>query len=377
MATPPSVVIVGGGTMGLAAAWRLAQRNVPVTVLDAHDGPHEHGSHSGFTRVIRQAYHEGSEYVPLVQRADDGWCELERGCNESLLVRSGLVEFGAPGDEGFAASVEACRAHGIEHELSTAEIARDRWPFAVPDGSTANFTSSGGYLRVVPCLDTLRRAAVDLGAEVRSGVRVDRVDPLEPAAILANGERVCADRLVVAAGVGTAALLRDATPPSIVALRRVLLWLGVPPEQQAAFRSLPVWAGFVPDGFFYGFPYGDDGIEGLKVACHTSKTIPGLDDAIDPATLDRSLRLSDLEPVERFLATYFPAAGQRIVGHRVCMYGATPDWNFIVDRHPNAPKTIVAAGFSGHGFKFAPAIGSLVAEMLLDQANARFGFEYR
>lgn len=377
MGTPRSVLIVGGGTMGLAAAWRLAQRGVAVTVLETHDGPHEYGSHSGFTRVIRQAYHEGSEYVPLVQRADEGWCELQRGCDEELLVRSGLVEFGAPDDEGFAASIQACRAHGIEHEVSPPAIARSRWPFTIPDDYEANFTPSGGYLRVVPCLNALRRAATRLGAKIRSGIRVDRVDLETPAAVLTTGERVRADRLVVAAGVGTRALFRDANPPSVVALRRVLLWLGIEPALREALRSIPVWAGFVPDGFFYGFPYGDEGLSGLKVACHTSKTIPRLDEPIDPAELDRELHRTDVAPVEKFLATHFPEVGHQIIGHRVCMYGTTPDWNFIVDRHPDSPATLIAAGFSGHGFKFAPAIGSLVEEMVLDGAEPRTGFEYR
>ena len=110
------VVVVGGGTMGIASAWSLARRGHQVTVLERFEHRHEYGSHGGFTRIIRQAYHEGSDYVRVVRAADRLWTELEERCGEQLLVRCGLLEFGPPDDPEFVAAVRSLEAHGIAHE---------------------------------------------------------------------------------------------------------------------------------------------------------------------------------------------------------------------------------------------------------------------
>jgi monomeric sarcosine oxidase len=362
------VLIVGGGTMGLAAALDLARRGASVTVLERHDIGHDLGSHSGFTRVIRHAYHEGAHYVPLVQEADAAWLELEKQAGDKLLARTGLLEFGPLGEAAYHEVLAAVSDHGIEHELMDGADARKRWPIEVPDGWSACFTPSGGYLRVGPCFTAMRAAAEAAGAVFRTGVAVAGLDLAKrPTVLLEDGTKVDADKIVVTAGVGLAQLFPDLVP-ELACLRRVLVWTTPAPEHVQRLAAMPVWCAFTPEGFFYGFPHGNEGITGLKLALHRSDAVADLDDPIDPAAIDRSLRDTDLGPLDDFMHLYFPAAQGEVAGHRVCMYTTTPSWDFVVDRHPQCADVVIAGGFSGHGFKFAPAIGRLVGDLLL--ANA-------
>ncbi len=355
--------------MGLAAAMQLARRGASVTVIERHDIGHDLGSHSGFTRVIRHAYHEGSAYVPLVREADAAWLELQKDAGDTLLVRTGLLEFGPQGEAAFHDLMAAVAEHDIEHELIDGAEARKRWPIEIPDGWSACFTPSGGYLRVGPCFTAMRRAAEAAGATFRTGVGVAAVHAGKRASIeLEDGSKVEGDKVVVTAGVGLPKLLPGVVP-GLACLRRALVWTTPAPQFTERLAALPVWCAFTPEGFFYGFPYGKEGITGLKLALHRSDAFPELDEPIDPATVDRSLLDTDRGPLEDFMHLYFPAAEGEIAGHRVCLYCTTPSWDFVVDRHPQQSDIVIAGGFSGHGFKFAPAIGRLVADLALDNAD--------
>jgi monomeric sarcosine oxidase len=371
------VGIVGGGTMGLAAAWALARRGASVTVFERHGHHHELGSHGGFTRVIRHAYHEGSQYVRLVLEADRLWTELAVRCGQSLLVRCGLLEFGATDDPQFEAANAALRAHALPHELLAAPAARQRFPFAVPDEFAACFSPDAGYLRVGPCLDALRDEAVAAGAVVASPVRVREVEPggEAPTVVLDDGRVFGFDRIVVAVGAWAGKVVAgvlERGPARIAALRRVLAWTTPEPESIPALRAMPVWGAFVPEGFFYGFPHTDEGICGLKLACHENRDPAAafMDEPVDPDTVQRTVDARDLAPLQRFLARYLPRGAGPVVASKVCMYGSSRSGDFLVDFHPADPTILLVTGFSGHGFKFAPVIGELVADKVQNGESA-------
>ncbi|MCR9165616.1 MAG: N-methyl-L-tryptophan oxidase [Nannocystaceae bacterium] len=363
----PHVIVVGGGAAGLACAWRLGERGAKVTVLDPRRAPHDEGSHGGFTRVTRHAYHEGTSYVPLVREADDAWCGLERTPGE-LLVRTGMIEFGPVDDADFMAVLEACRACDIEHTMLDAAALRERYPVEVPDAWQGCFTPSGGYLRVGACLEAMRARAEAHGAQVRTGARAVAV---EPGRVVLEDGHVEGDHIVLAAGVGTPSLMPD-PGCKLSVVRRLLFWI----RPRVAAPSLPVWGAMTPGGFFYGFPHGNEGVLGMKLACHTSAAIPGLDEPIEVESVDRSLRPEDWAPVEAFLRAHLPSLGTERIEHKVCMYTVTPSWDFLVDRHPSIPRLTVVSGLSGHGFKFAPALGRLAAALVLDGEAAQPEFAW-
>ena len=373
----PQVVIVGGGTMGLAAAWALTRRGHAVTVLERHGLVHDLGSHGGHTRVIRQAYHEGSSYVPLVREAEADWLALGQRAGQTLLVRCGLLEFGPDDDPEFRAAIDVCEACGVEHTLMDAATARARWPVQMPDDWRACLSRSGGYLRVVACLRAFASEAKAAGATIRTNTRVHAIESTgDGVSIAIDGETLVADRVVVASGAWLPELLPDTAVAKLVRMRRVLAWTSPDEVHRATLAAMPVWGAFVPEGFFYGFPFNEEGIAGFKLACHTTSALDFLNDPIDPETVDRDAHPRDLQILETFVERYLPLARGPWAQTKVCMYGVTPSWDFLVDRLPADPRIVVAGGFSGHGFKFAPAIGRLVADLVDSDAAPETDFSF-
>jgi monomeric sarcosine oxidase len=360
------VIVVGGGTMGVASARSLAQRGHAVTVLERHEIVHDLGSHGGYTRVIRQAYHEGTGYVPLVREAEAQWLQLGDACGESLLVRSGLLELGPDDDPQYRAAIDVCDACEVEHEVVDAATARARWPIELPDDWTACFSPSGGYLRVAACLRAMADDARNHGAEIRTGCGVAQIEPRGPAieVRLEDGSTQLADRVVVTAGAWLPRLLAVKWRAHLRCLRRLLAWTRPSEAHRRRLAAMPVWGAFVRDGFFYGFPWVDEGVDGFKLACHTSPVLDFLDVPVDPDTVDRTADGQTLAVLEAFLGEYLPAAAGPWVATKACLYTVTPHWDFLIDRLPDDPRIVVAGGFSGHGFKFAPAIGRLVADLI-------------
>lgn len=369
---PLRVIVVGGGTMGLASAWALARRGAAVTVLERFGHVHDRGSHSGHTRIIRHAYHEGSSYVPLVQQADREWLALGRRVGQELLRRTGLLLFGPPEDHELRAAIGACRDHDLPHELLPGDEASARWPFAIPQGYLACFDPSGGYLRVKPCMDALAHEARAAGAVLRYGVHVVGFDHAKQLLVrLGDGTQLPADRVVVTAGAWLPELFPWLLDGRLVRQRRILAWTEPAPEHHAALAAMPAWGAFLPEGFYYGFPYGDEGTRGLKLAVHTSARQPALSTPVDPDTVDRQAHPADLDPLHRVLAEHLPQGLGPFTATQACLYTNSPSMDFVIDRLPGDARVIVAGAFSGHGFKFGPAIGLHVAELLLDDAAPR------
>lgn len=360
------VLVVGGGTMGLATAWALARRGAKVRVLERFGHVHTRGSHSGETRVIRHGYHEGSDYVRLVDRADRAWVELEERVGRPLLRRRGLVEFGVTDHPEFSAAREALEANGIEHEMLDARELARRWPLRMPEAWTATYSPRCGYLEVPACLDAFRDEASAAGVAFEWGTRVmEIVRGDSPALTLEDGRVLRADRIVVAAGAYAAALLpglgnRGPRGP-VRALRKVLGWVEPAAASVSALTEMPVWAAFRDDGFFYGFPHIAG--QGFKLACHT---VAVESEVVDPESERAPVGAEELLPLAAFLADHIPSAGDRWARSETCLYGQSADGHFIVDLDPRCASIVHCLGFSGHGFKFAPVIGEMAAQLALD-----------
>ena len=349
-------VVIGLGAMGSAAADALARRGARVLGLDRFAPPHPHGSSHGRSRVIREAYFEHPLYVPLVRRAYELWHELEQDSALSLLTRTGLVSLGPRGSEVVAGARRSAEEHAIAHEDLTPREVRARWPaLNAADDADALYETRAGLLAVEECLTALQERARASGAvlladEPALGWSADGSGVAVRTARATYGAGVA----VISAGAWAATLLPGLRLPLQVE-RQVVHWYapreGAPPLT-AARCPIVLWQ---PDegGVFYTAP--DTG-HGLKAALHHGgeTTEPG---AVPPPTE------KDEEVSRALLARLLPTAGGRLLDARTCLYTNAPDGHFVIDRHPDHAQVIVASPCSGHGFKFAPAVGEVLAEL--------------
>jgi monomeric sarcosine oxidase len=359
------VIVLGGGTMGTAAAWELGKRGVRALVLERFQHVHSFGAHGGKTRIIRHAYAEGADYVPLVLRADQLWQELEAESGERVLIRSGGLELAAPGHGHARAARASANAHAIPYEWLTAAEANRRWPaFSIPADWEVLFSPGAGFLLTEPALSAMAAAAR------RRGVVINEHEAAEAWGADASGAWVrsardtyLADRLIVTAGAWAGPLLADLGLPLTIQ-RKVLWWIAVADPDPFAPERFPIFITDSPFGEIYGFPV--FGHPGLKIANHAGGEPTTAD------TVDRTVRDEEKADVVALARLLFPSVGERVLESAVCLYARTPDTDFILDRHPEWPNVVVGAGFSGHGFKFATAVGEHLVELALDSTAPPF-----
>ncbi len=358
--TTYDAAVIGLGAMGSASAYQLARRGQRVLGLEAFDRGHTLGSSGGLTRVIRLAYYEHPDYVPLLQRAWDLWRELEAASGEELLLETGGLYLGPPDGELFTGSLRSARTHALAHEVLDARAIAERFPMLrIAESWRGLFEPQAGLLRPERCIEANLRLAEARGAELRFGERVRswRADGAG-LAIVSDQGAYSAERLVIAAGAWIAGLVPELGP--LLSVERVpLFWfepLGDP--GLLAPERLPVYiVEGDEDGAFYGFPYLAD--QGLKVARHHSGV------ACDPDTVDRGAKFDDEERVRRFLRRHLPSGDGPLRGTKVCLYTNTPDLDFVIDRRAEVPVAYASA-CSGHGFKFASVVGEILADLVLD-----------
>jgi len=352
------VIVVGGGGMGTAAAWRLARRGARALVLEQFSVGHDRGSSHGESRIIRLAYFEHPDYVPLLRAAYALWRETEAASGEPLLTITGGLELGPEAGLLVRGNLASARLHGLEHELLDAAAIRARFPaFGAETGVAGVFQPESGVLAVERCVRAQAALARAAGAEVREGVTVRAVLP-DGAGVRVESDAGTfrAARAVVTAGAWAGRLLAGLGLPLAVA-RQTVAWFAPRRPELFVPGRFPIFIWERPEGFFYGFPI--VGRPGVKVARH------GGGATATPETVDRRFRAEDEAPLRRFLETCLPEAAGALLGGSVCLYTNTPDADFVIDRHPEAPQIAFAAGFSGHGFKFAPVVGAILADLAL------------
>ncbi len=355
------VIVVGGGGIGAAAACHLARRGARVLVLDRFPIAHARGSSHGQTRLIRLAYFEHPDYVPLLRSSYELWRELEGATGRTLLVENGLLMAGPPDGEVITGSVRSAEVHGLTIERLSPTEAMRRFPvFSLPDDWSAVYEPRGGHLFVEECVRAHADEAIRAGARFDIGVTVTgwRSDGRDAVVETDRGEYV-AGRLVLAPGAWATGLLR-LPAVRLEVLRKALFWYRPRADAAAAFAPdrLPCFAFDMPEGFYYGFPAIDG--RGVKVAEHTGgRTVS------DPLAVDRGIDDVERLSVEQAIAERIPSLGRDLADHAACLYTMSPDRHFLLGPHPQHDGVAIAAGFSGHGFKFAPVIGEAIADLAL------------
>lgn len=356
-------IVLGAGAVGSATLWQLARRGLRVLGIDRFAPPHDRGSSHGQTRIIRQAYFEHPDYVPLVLESYRLWAELQQRAGRPLLRETGLVELGPADGVVVPGVLRAAHEHGVAVEQLSAREVEQRWPaLRVPEDLAGVFEPRAGLLHVEECVRAQLAAADDAGAELRVGVEAFHWSAdARGVFVETSAGRFAADRLVVTAGAWAGTLL-SGLGVRLEVRRKPLLWFAMRDACAHADAGFPCYLFELPTGVFYGFPAIDD--RGLKAAEHTAGDV-----VADPLHVDRRLRDADRAPVEAFLQAHLPAGQTPCREHAVCLYTMSPDEHFIVDRHPQHDRVAFAAGLSGHGFKFAPALGAALADLAMNGAT--------
>jgi sarcosine oxidase len=350
-------IVIGLGGMGSAAAYELARRGRRVLGLEQFEFVHRRGSSHGRSRIIRKAYYEHPSYVPLVLRAYEKWYDLEQLLGQRLLTECACLTLGPAGGELVTGVLSAAAEHNLELRELTPRQRRLAYPaFAVPEHYAALVEPGAGILAVEECVRAQLDAAVQFGAELheKENVLAWMIEN-DSAIVQTDRGQYVAKKLIVAAGAWAGHLLRDLGVPLTV-MRQVQLWFR--PHRPAMFRRdrFPVFLLDAPEGAFYGMPMLDD--LSVKLAQHY-----GAPELAGPGDVDWTSHKADEVPVRQFADRYLPGQLGELSSAEVCQYTLSPDRHFIIDVHPQFSNVSFACGFSGHGFKFASAVGEVLADL--------------
>lgn len=361
---PYDVAVAGLGGMGSAVLAGCATRGAAVVGLDQFERGHTLGSSSGKSRLIRKAYFEDPAYVPLLLRAYELWRDLERETRVKLLRITGLLMVGEEASEVIRGSLRSAREHSLPIDLLDKRDIKARYPtLQVHDGEVGVFEPGGGVLNPERAIEAQLTVASARGAKMRFGVVMKSWQATNDGFEINfdDGTTASARVLVLTLGPWFKAALNSLGIP-LRLQRNIQAWFS-PRTRAYDASSFPA---FLLDrktlpAPLYGFPdFGD----GLKAAFH------GYGDFIDIENFDREIENKcDIDPLARCLEEWMPGAVGDLREAKPCLYSLTPDEHFVIDHHPSYQNLILCGGFSGHGFKFAPVIGEIGADLALDGAS--------
>ena len=363
--TTYDAIVVGVGGMGSAALYHLAARGKRVLGLERFDIPHDYGSSHGLTRIIRLAYYEHPSYVPLLGRSYALWRALQVEAGEQLLHITGSVDAGPAGGAIVEGSRTSCELHGLPHEVLTGADLRKRWPgYGLPDETAAIFQPEGGFLLPERCIVSHVFGALARGAEVRAREGVLSWERLSSGGVRVRTDRGSyeAGKLVITAGPWASQLLPELALLAVPE-RQVLAWLQPSRPELFSPERFPVFNLAVPEGRFYGFPVFS--VPGFKFGKYHH-----LEETVNPDTVNRECTPQDEALLRSFAEKYFPHGAGPTMALKTCMFTNSPDEHFIIDRHPEHADVALAAGFSGHGYKFCSVVGEILADLAVDGETA-------
>jgi sarcosine oxidase len=352
-------VVVGLGALGSATAYQLANRGFEVLGLEQFELGHNRGASHDTSRILRRSYHTPA-YVRLAGEAYDDWAALSEAAGEQLVTTTGGLDLFPPNAAipmaDYTSSLAEC---GVSYELLDAPSVAARWPrVRLPDGGVALYQADTGIVHAAKTVATMQRLAVDRGAELRehAPARVVAAGPTGVELETPNGPVRCR-RLVVTADAWTNDVLAaiGAQLPLTVTQEQVTYFV---PDRPADFEpgAFPVWI-WMDEPSFYGFPtYGEASVKAGQDVGGTITTATDRTFTPDSANLDQ---------LTGFMTATFPGSTQEVLRTVTCLYTLTPDRDFVVGALPAHPNIFVGLG-AGHGFKFTPAFGRLLADLAVD-----------
>lgn len=357
-------IIIGIGSMGAAACYELACRGQRVLGLEQFDIPHEKGSHAGQSRIIRKAYFEHPDYVPLLKQSYRNWRAFEKHTSQRFFHQTGILYFGKSDNENIRGIRNSARIHALEIESLSHHQQKSQYSsFEIPGDFDAIFEPDAGFVTPERAIKRYAEEAVKNGAIIKTNTQVlSWKKASDGITVVTADETYTCDKLVITAGAWTSQVIPQ-LKVGLNVTRQYVAWVMPPDPDAFSPDRFPCW--FVEDpthGTFYGFPFlsyeSFGGPSGLKLAHH----YPG--SSCSPSTPAPEISSGEEDIIRNFLRTYLPAAGDKLVAVKSCLYTYTPDTHFIIDVLPGHGKDVViACGFSGHGFKFVPVVGEVLADL--------------
>ncbi|MBL7738369.1 MAG: N-methyl-L-tryptophan oxidase [Chitinophagaceae bacterium] len=361
------VIVIGVGSMGAAACYYLAKRGYKVLGIEQFDITHEFGSHAGQSRIIRKAYFEHPDYVPLLQRAYANWSDLEKENGEQVYYQAGLVYFGSPEHEMIKGVKRSAGLYNIPLNVSDSKSAARQFPaFSIPGDFESLFEPEAGFITPEKVIKLYARLANSYGATIHIGEKaISWKKTGDSITVQTDKDIYHCGQLIISSGAWSgklAPVFREA----IKATRQFVAWVRPKKEKGFLLNEFPCWmiADDERPGCYYGFPvlpedqFGEP--NGLKLAYH----YPG--EISDPDRVNRETTADDMENIRYVMDKYLPGIFDSVVATKTCLYSNTPDEHFIIDRLPGYEDQVtIACGFSGHGFKFASVIGEVLADLAI------------
>jgi len=350
--------------MGMAAGYYLSKSGKKTLLLDSFHPPHNKGSHHGETRIIRYAYAEGEEYVPFILKAQELWNKLERDTGKSLFIPTGVLSVGNRESNFIQNTISSSTTYSLPLEVMDPAEVQNRWSgITMPNDSIGCFEPTSGVLKCEESIKAYQMLAEMNGATILSNSRVKEIHIQEEKVTIKTSDKTFySDSLVVAAGAWSGHLLSmlDLDLP-LTPVRKTFAWFDANEKIYNA-NDFPAFAFETSQGLYYGFPSVDGA--GLKVGRHDGG------ERINP---DEGMKqfgeiVEDEEDLIQFLNQYLPEIG-RLKDGKTCMYTLTPDEKFVIDVHPKYSNVAIAAGFSGHGFKFSSAVGQALSNLIVSGKN--------
>ena len=353
-------IVIGLGAMGSATLYHLARKGARALGLEQFGPGHTNGSSHGDSRIIRETYFEHPLYVPLVQRAHQLWRELEQTSGTSLMKITGGLMIGPSGGMVVSGTLRSVGEHGLPHEILTAREVSARFPaFHLGEDVVTILDPRAGYLDPEACVRAHIAAAIAAGADAHfeEGV-IDWSAESTGVRVSTSSGDYTARRLILCAGPWTQRLAR-ATGLRLTVERQSVFWLDPGPSPEYESDRFPIYAyEFKPGTICYGFPRLPRGVKASVM--HDGQTVA------DPDKVDRRVATSEVEPLRAALLPILPGLATAPVRETsVCLFTNTRDHDFVIDFHPDHRNVLISSPCSGHGFKFASAIGELQAELAL------------
>lgn len=366
MSTSFDVIVIGVGSMGSSTCYFLAENGCKVLGLEQFDISHEFGAHAGQSRIIRKAYFENSDYVPLLHRAYENWKALEAETGTQIYFPTGLVYFGPPGHLLMEGVKRSASLYKIALENLDNSSAESRFPaFKIPKDFEILFEIDAGFVTPEKAVQLFAQQASGKGAEIHTREKVLEWKKDGSGVIVVTDKSIYrGNKLVITAGAWAGKLMPSLSE-KIKVTRQFVAWINPRKWNEFELGNFPCW--LMSDnstrGCYYGFPILNESEFGAPTGLKLAHHFPALE--TDPDRVNRQMRESDQEDLQYVLGKYLPGCFESLSTYKICLYANSPDEDFIIDWLPGYEDNVaVACGFSGHGFKFASVIGEILADLV-------------